>query len=96
MLSLFATETNAELGWIKPRSLNLYELNQFMHVIAYRLAGYILLVSQLQALFCFLLLIKIMVHCTTRILEMLGRYLNKIKTKILLNQMSQYFFHKRT
>ncbi len=44
MLSLCATETNAELGWIKPRCLNFYELDQFMHVIAYRLAGYILLV----------------------------------------------------
>ncbi len=96
MLSLCATETNAELGWIKPRCLNFYELDQFMHVIAYRLAGYILLVSQLQALFCFSLLIEIMVHCTTRILEMLGRFLNlnKIKNKILLNQESIFFSQK--
>ncbi len=35
---------------------------------------------------------------TTRILEMLGRFLNlnKMKTKRLSNHMSQYFIHNRT
>ncbi len=44
------------------------------------------------------LLLIIIIISTTRILEMLGRflYMNKMKTKRLSNHMSQYFIHNRT
>ncbi len=54
--------------------------------------------AKIKSLKLLLILLIIIIISTTRILEMLGRflYMNKMKTKRLSNHMSQYFIHNRT